>query len=110
RLVVLRMRNNKMLCVGGSRCFANLVRRRIQPPELDIAKDRIVKQKRLLSYEPDPFPQRFLRERENRALSCAAGADQSVGFTGLDMQSQVANRIRNSGGITEGHIFKIKPT
>src|SRR5438874_12999802 len=62
-LVALWLGHNKVVRIGRSRRFVNFFRRRIEPAELDIAEDRIVKQEGLLSDEPNLFAQRFLRHR-----------------------------------------------
>src|SRR5882757_10410067 len=54
-LVSLRLGHNEIVRVGCSRRFANFFRRGIEPAELDIVEDRIVKQERFLSNEPDLF-------------------------------------------------------
>src|SRR5215468_8124270 len=63
RVVTLWLSHDELVrvsCLGG---FVNLFLCRVQPSELDVVKDRVVKQKRLLSDEPDLIAQRFLRDR-----------------------------------------------
>ena len=107
----------KSCAKAAARRFANFFFRRVEPAELDVSEDRIVKQKRLLRDEPDLFAQRFLRhraqiaavdsysagsrivetqdQRKNRALSRAARADERIGFSGLDLQIEIFHRIRD---------------
>ncbi len=55
--VTLWLRHNKIVGIGRSRRFTNFFWRRIEPTELDIAEDCVVKQKRLLRDEPHLFAQ-----------------------------------------------------
>ena len=62
RFVSLRLRDNEVMRVSRLRCGVNFHRRRVEPSELDVFEDRIVKQKRFLGDEADLFVQRFLGE------------------------------------------------
>ena len=53
--------------VSGLRGFVNLLLRRIELPEQDVVKDRVVKQKRLLCDKPDLVAQGFLGDRAQLA-------------------------------------------
>src|SRR6476620_3540678 len=55
--VTVWLGDNKIVGIGRSRRFVNFFRRRIEPAELDIAEDCVVKQKRLLRHETHLFAQ-----------------------------------------------------
>ena len=63
RFVSLRLRDDELVRVSGLRRCINFLWRRLEPAELDVFENRIVKQKRLLRDEADLFAQRFLGER-----------------------------------------------
>src|SRR5215475_15660394 len=62
RVVPLWLSHDELVRVSCLRSFVNLFLCRVQLSELDVVKDRVVKQKRLLSDEPDLIAQRFLRD------------------------------------------------
>src|SRR5215472_16008446 len=61
RVVLLWLSHDELVRVSCVCGFVNLFLRRLQLSELNVVKDRVVKQKRLLSDEPDVIAQRFLR-------------------------------------------------
>src|SRR2546428_3808917 len=115
--------------VGGARSGIDFVRRRIEPAELNVFENRIVKQKCLLRHEPDLLAHRFLgeraqiaavdlnrpagrivqaqNERKNGAFSSATRTDEGVSLARLDLQIQPAQCIVYATRITESDIFKI---
>ena len=62
-LITLWLCHDEFVRVSGLRGFVDLLLRRIESAEQDVTKDRVVKQKRLLGYEPDVVAQGFLRDR-----------------------------------------------
>src|SRR6476660_1061191 len=55
--VTVWLGHNKIVRISCSRGFANFFRRRIEPAELNIAEDCVVKEERLLRDEPHLFAQ-----------------------------------------------------
>ena len=105
--------------VGGLGGGVDFLRGRVEPAELDVLEDGVVKQKGLLRDEADLFAQRSAGviarrsrpsmsegaaggivkpqdERKDRALARAARADERVAFAGLDLQAEVFERVLDS--------------
>ena len=104
----MRLRHDEVVSKRSLSRGVNFVRRRIEPAELDVLEDRVVKQKCFLGDEADLLAQRFLgegakvvaihphdaagrivepqNEGEDRAFARSARPDQRVTFPGLDAQ------------------------
>ena len=128
-LITLWLCHDELVRVSGLRGFVDLLLRRIELAEQDVIKDRVVKQKGLLGNEPDLVAQGFLRgrtqvtavdlyrtrsriiqaqdQRENGTFTGATCPDQREGFSGLNMQGYVPDRVSVSICVAERHIFKI---
>src|SRR5215469_5503287 len=63
RVVPLWLSHDELVRVSCVCGFVNLLLRRVQLSELNVVKDRVVKQERLLSDEPDVIAQRFLGDQ-----------------------------------------------
>ena len=100
--VTFRLRDDELVRISGFGCRVDFFARGIEPAELDVFENRVVKQKGILRNQSDLFAKRYLRqsaqimavdphyargrivkpknERKNGALTRAAGPDQGVSF------------------------------
>ena len=62
RFVAVRLRHDEIVREGGPRRRVNFFRRGVEPAELDVFEDGVVKQKCFLRDEADLLAQRFLRQ------------------------------------------------
>ncbi len=107
-LVAFRLRHDELVRVSGLGGGINLLRRGIEPAELNVFEDRVVKQERVLRTNPICVAQRLLRqrpqdrgrrsvttprldrkaqnERKDGALARTARADEGVTLPRLDPQ------------------------
>src|SRR6058998_2618 len=128
-LIALWLRHDELVCVSGFSGLVNFLWRSAQPAELDIVKDCIVEQERLLCDEPHPFTQRFLRDRaqilsidfdspgsrvvqaqdqrENSAFTRTASTDQGIGFPGFSVQGHIPESVSDRVYVAESDVFKI---
>src|SRR5438270_355045 len=124
-----RLRQDELMGICRLGGAINLFARGIESAEKDVVVDGIVKQKRLLGNETDLLAQRSLRqsaqimtidshcarcrivepknERENRALTGAAGTDERITFTRLNAESDVAECVDGRAGVAESDVFEI---
>ena len=116
--------------VRGAGRHVNFFLRGIEPTELNIFEDRIVKQECFLRDESDLVSERVLRQaaqvvtinsdragrriikaqekRKNGALSRTARADQRVTLSGFDTKVQILDRIADAARVTERDILKFE--
>ena len=62
-LVALRLRHDEVVRVSRPRGGLDFFLRRVEPAELDVFEDGVVKEKGVLGDEPDLFAERALGER-----------------------------------------------
>ena len=63
RFITVRLGDDEIVRISGPRCRVNFFRRRIEPAELDVFENGVVKQKCFLRNQADLFAQRFLCQR-----------------------------------------------